>query len=178
MPVPGPRGQTGPDPGYFNPGMEQPNRFNLWDRPAPVTEPGRSPGMMIISRRGNVLGVGQIRRLWRQAVDVIPAQSPYSWSTNSPAPGRPAMDYQLFGITRALRYMTRSVYIGAGNDGTRYAELHTVVKKSNRHKPVTIGGGQVPGRPTIRNRMTSFGSRVPALNNVVVAASNQPPASS
>lgn len=174
MPVPGPRGQYGPDPGYRNPGDEQPTKFQHWDSAGPIMWPGRSPGMMAITLRGCVLGAGQIRRMWRQSVGMIPAQAPYSWSSNTPTPIRPGLEYPALGVTRALRYMTRSVYMGGGEDNTRFAEMHTIVKKQNRYKTVTVAGGSVPGRPTTRNRLTSFGSRVPTLNQAVSAASNQP----
>lgn len=171
MPVPGPRTQYGPEPGYRNPDLELPDRFNRWDVPGPVWWPGETPGTMFITLRGMRLAAGQIRRLWRQSVDVIPAQSPISWSANGPAGNSPPM----FGITRALRYMTRSVYSGAGIDNSRFEGLHTRITKVNRGMPVTLGAGNVRNRPTIRNRMTSFGSRVPTLNQPVKAAegSNQ-----
>ncbi len=174
MPIPGPRTQFGPDEGYRNPGVEQPNRINLWKRPGPVFWPGRSPGLMTINLRGEILAVGQIRRLWRQSVDMIQAQDGYSWTINGlgnhAAPVRPVV-----GLTRALRYMTRSVYMGAGIDNSRYEALHTVVRKQNAYKTVTVAAGSVRGRPTVRNRLSSFGSRVPTLNQAVSAAQNQNP---
>lgn len=171
MPTPGPRTQFGPDPGYRNPENRSPDFFNLWDRPGPVWWPGRSPGTMVMTLRGCKLGFGQIRRLWKQSVDYVAAQGPYSWSENdTTGETGPGVD-----ITRALRYMTRSVYIGAGLDHSRYDELHTVVNKQNMYKTVTVNAGQVRNRPTIRNRLTSFGSRVPTLNQAVSAAESQQP---
>ena len=175
MPVPGPRTQFGPDDGYRNPEGRAPDFFNNWDRPGPVWWPGRSPGTMVMSLRGNRLGFGQIRRLWKQSIDLIPAQAAYSWSAQSPTPDRPVTNVGGYMLTRALRYMTRSVYIGGGIDHTRYDELHTVINKQNMYKQVTVNAGQVRGRPTIRNRLTSFGSRVPALNQAVAAAQQQQP---
>jgi hypothetical protein len=171
MPIPGPRDQTGPLPGYRNPGFEQPTFFNQWDRPGPVYWPGRSPGLMTVTLRGCVLGAGQIRRLWKQAVDLIPAQGPYSWTNSS----TDIESSGVLGITRALRYMTHSLYIGAGNDNSRYENLHTVIQQRHPYKMITVAAGSVPGRPTTRNRLTSFGSRVPTLNSSVVAAQNQRP---
>lgn len=170
MPIPGPRSQYGPDPGYDNPGMEQPTRFNQWDRPGPVVWPGRSPAMMAITLRGCVLGAGQIRRFWRQAVNLIPAQGAYSWTENDNDSNRSNGGV---GVTRALRYMTKSLYVAGGTDNTRYEGIHTVVPKKNYYKTITIGRGQTRSRPTVRNRLTSFGSRVPTLNQTVVAAENQ-----
>lgn len=166
MPVPGPRTQHGPVPGYTNPDHEVPTRFNLWGRPAPVAEMGRTPGLMQFSRRGNVLGPGTIRRMWRQAINLVPAQPDFSWSQNGydrhPAP--------MFEPTRALRYMTRSIYMGSGIDSTRFSGLHTRIYPQVRSKPVTLGAGQVRTRPTVRNRITSFGQRVPAINQPVQGA--------
>lgn len=170
MPIPGPRIQDRPLPGYTNPHGEHPDRLNRWQRPGPIAEPGRSPATMTLSLRGNVQGAGQVRRLWRQTVDMIAGQAAYSWTTNSPAPGRPVTNARAFAITRALRYMTRSLYVAGGTDNTRYAALHTKIDQRVNSKPVTLGAGGVRNRPTVRNRLTSFGSRVPSLNSRVPAA--------
>ncbi len=173
MPVPGPRHQTGPDEGYRNPGLEQPDRINLWLRPGPLWWPGRSPATMFVTLRGCILGAGQIRRLWRQSVNLIPAQAPYSWSENAPGEGGAVISPGGFGITRALRYMTRSVYEGAGEDNTRFAGYHTPVGKVNYYKTVSVNAGQKRNAPTLRNRLTSFGERAPTLNQQIAAAQRQ-----
>lgn len=170
MPVPGPRTQYGPLPGYRNPEREVPTRFNRWGRPAPVADMGRTPGLMQVSRRGNILGAGQIRRMWRQSVNLINAQQPYSWSSLAPTPDRPSVMLPPVGVTRAFRYMTRSIYAGSGIDNTRFSGLHTRIYPRVRSKPVTLGAGQVRTRPTVRNRITSFGSRVNTLNQPVKGA--------
>lgn len=180
MPIPGPRTQFGPEPGYRNPDGAAPTLFNLWKRPGPVWWPGRSPGTMVLTLRGNRLGYGQIRRFWRQSVDYVSAMS-YSWTENGNNPSYPngsdaGANVEALGqITRALRYMTRSVYIGGGIDHSRYDELHTVIKKQNMYKTVTVNSGQKRSAPTVRNRLTSFGSRVPTLNRAVAAAESQQP---
>lgn len=166
MPVPGPRNQFGPLPGYDNPNGEKPTRINHWNAPSPIAWPGESPGLTEISLRGCVLAYGTIRKLWRQSVNYIPAAAAYSWTANGPAQS----DTHGFQITRALRYMTRSVYVGAGIDNTRFDEMHTKIVNGVDYKTVTIGAGNVRNRPTVRNRMTSFGSRVPTLNQVSPAA--------
>lgn len=173
MPIPGPRTQTGPVPGYRNPEGAAPTLFNLWDRPAPVYWPGRTPGYMTVTLRGCRLAAGQIRRLWRQSIDLIPAQASYSWSESAPGAGGPIVSPGGFYLTRALRYMTKSVYMGAGIDHSRYDMLHTAVYKQNMYKTVTVNSGQRRNPPTVRNRMTSFGSRVPTLNEQASAAQNQ-----
>lgn len=150
------------------------HRFNHWDRPPPVAQMGCTPGLTYVTLRGMVLGAGQIRRLWRQSVNVIRAQASYSWSENAPQPGRPlAMSGPgPDGITRSLRYMTRSVYVGSGIDNTRFSGLHTRIYPRVKSKPVTLGAGQVRTRPTVRNRITSFGARVPTINQPVQGAEN------
>ena len=170
MPVPGPRTQAGPDPGYRNPEDREPNFFNLWLRPGPVLWPGRTPGLMAITLRGCILAAGQIRRLWRQSIDYIPAQGAYSWTDNSTTTAQNPRGFQ---VTRALRYMTRSLYEGQGIDHTRFDAMHTVIIKQNRYKTVTVNTGQRRNPPTVRNRLTSFGSRVPTLNQQVAAAEGQ-----
>lgn len=170
MPVPGPRTQRAPLPGYRNPGLEQPVRFQLWLRPPPISDPGRTPGLMVITRRGCVLAAGQIRRIWRQTVNLIPAQDSYSWSGNAPGPGAPNQAWRGVEITRAVRYMTRSVYVGQGVDNSRFEGLHTPISPRGQRsvhaqgRRVTAAAGSVRGRPTVRNRLTSFGSRVPTIN--------------
>jgi hypothetical protein len=164
MPVPGPRTQARPLPGYTNPDHEQPQRFNHWSRPGPVAHTGRSPGTMMATLRGNVLAPGTVRRLWRQTVDYIAAQAPYSWTHSAPAPGRPVINAPGFAITTALRYMARSVYAQAGTDETRYSALHTKIHPRVHSKPVTTPAGATRSRPTVRNRVTSFGSRVTPIN--------------
>jgi hypothetical protein len=129
---------------------------------------------MFLTLRGNKLGFGQIRRLWRQSIDYIPGQASYSWTESAPGAGGPVVQPTGgYFITRALRYMTRSVYIGGGLDHSRFDELHTVVTKQNVYKTVTVNAGQKRNAPTVRNRLTSFGSRVPTLNKAVDAAEAQ-----
>lgn len=116
-----------------------------------------------------VLAAGQVRKLWRQSIGYIAAQGAYSWTRNAndsdPAKG--------VGITRALRYKATSYAMEAGADNSRFEGLHTVYPKQNRYKPITVNAGQKASQPTTRNRMTSFGSRVPVLNPPVQAAQNE-----
>lgn len=138
----------------------------MLEAPRAVVVNGRTPGTMPApdgDRRGMVLAIGQVRHLWRQSIDFIAASPGYSWTWAAPAPGRPITPARAFHLTRALRYLTRSFYMGAGIDNTRYAELHSQVTPAVRSKPVTVNAGQQSGKPVVRNRLTSFGSRVPPL---------------
>ena len=166
MPIPGPRTQWRPLPGFRNPGNDTPDFINLWNMPGPVWWPGETPGTMVVTLRGNRLAWGQIRRLWRQAINYQAASAPFSWTSNSPTPGQGSLDYPGFHITRALRYMTHSVYAQGGLDNTRFPGMHERVVMVNRGKAPTIGVGQKRNAPTVRNRLTSFGSRVPTLNEL------------
>jgi hypothetical protein len=170
--------QAGQHPaGYRNPSHLTPTRFNRWKRPAPVADMGRTPATMFVARNVRVLGAGQVRRLWRQTVNYIPAPPAYSWTANGPVHSGQAANG--VGVTRALRYMTRSVYRQSGTQNTRLAGLHTHIPlqrpgAQNQAAGVTIKRGQTRSRPTVRNRMSSFGSRVPTLNQPVSGARDTP----
>lgn len=160
MPVPGPRNPFGQTLGDRNPLSETPDRF----RAVPyhgIAWAGRSPGLMFATLRGCVLAAGQVRAMYRQMVNYWSPQEPFSWTSN----GGDWPSSRPFGITRALRYLTRSTYVGAGVDNSRLTELHTVVLPRVRSKTPSVAGGSVRSRPTVRNRMTSFGSRVTPIND-------------
>jgi hypothetical protein len=168
MPVPGVRDQFR-DYTVRNPDGETMHFFERVPYHG-IADTGRSPGTMERSLRGCVLAAGQIRALWRQSVDYIAGSPAYSWTANAPQPGRSVYAPGGFAITRALRYMTRSVYAWGGTDSTRLSEQHTIIAPQVRSKYPTIGAGQKRYAPTVRNRLTSFGSRVPPANKRVQAA--------
>ncbi len=146
MPVPGrPRN---PD------GETQLDRFR-GRRQVFVERPGNSPGLMDVDdTRVDTAAAGTIRRLWRQAVNMVPAPPPF------PVAAAP------LAITRALRYRTSTLFRAAGTDNTRFGARRPIVPpRTGRHpRPVTIAAGNQQGRPTVRNRIVSFGSRVPTIN--------------
>jgi len=169
MPVPGPRDQFR-DHTVRNPDHEN-MRFFEYTPYHGIVDVGQSPGTMERTLRGCVQAFGQIRLLWRQSINYSAAQSPQSWTDNLPQPGDPEFaSPRGFQITRALRYLTRSVYIQAGTDNTRLSELHTQIVSRVAYKPITVGAGQKRSVPTVRNRLTSFGARVPPLNQRVQGA--------
>jgi hypothetical protein len=141
-----------------NPFGQSPDRIEL-EAPRAIVQAGRTPATMRLTLRGMVQAAGQIRHDWRQTVGYIDGPPPYSW-TSSDTSGPTGRAFQ---VTRALRYLTRSLYMGAGIDNTRFAELHSAIPSQVRSPRVTTGGGQARNKPVTRNRLTSFGARVPTL---------------
>ncbi len=136
-----------------NPLEQTPTRFR--ERPrVHVAIPGESPGTREHDPKGTATdtGVGTIRRLWRQVLSGQPGPPPV------PVSQLPAI------FTRALRYKASSTYKEAGTLNTRLTMLHTVVRMVARQPRPVLTAGTRRGRPTIRNRMSSFGSRVEPLN--------------
>jgi hypothetical protein len=118
-----------------------------------VARPGASPGLMDIDdTRVDTAGAGTIRRLYEQAVNFIPAAPPFPVSA---AP---------LGITRAIRYKASTLARAAGTDNTRFGARRAIRPPRHNSRPVTIAAGNQQGRPTVRNRMRSFGQRVPPVN--------------
>lgn len=136
-------------------------RFNRFHerRQVFVQRPGASPGLMDVDdTRVDTAAAGTIRRLWEQAVNMIPAP-----------PAFPVSQAPL-GITRALRYKASTTFHRSGNENTRFGAARAIVAPRHNSRPVTIAAGNQQGRPTVRNRMTSFGSRVPTVNRPAPAA--------
>jgi hypothetical protein len=124
-----------------------------------VERPGASPGLMDIDDTHlDTVAPGTIRRLWLQAVNMIPAPPPF------PVAQAP------LGITRAIRYRASSTFRRSGNENTRFGARRAFVVRKHNMRPVTIAAGNQQGRPTVRNRMSSFGSRVPPVNEAAQAA--------
>lgn len=116
-----------------------------------VERAGESPGLQMIEAPEQT-AAGTIRRLWRQRVHPIPAPPPYSWVDN------PRI------ITTALRYRASSTFTAAGTDNTRYGAPRPPVRNRHRAQAVTRQAGNKAARPTVRNRLLSFGLRVPPEN--------------
>lgn len=140
---------------------EKPNRFheraNVF-----VIRPGDTPGTMETDDRGEILASGSIRRLWKQLVNPIPAPPPVEVSA-MPFTGQ-----------RAIRYKASTTYRPAGDQlafsrGGRPG-MHTVITQATRQPRPTLGVGLNRNRPVLRNRIASFGSRVPPLNSALSGA--------
>lgn len=123
---------------------------------------GETPGTLEYDRSTGVLDSGTIRRLWRQLVSPVPPPPPVNVAA-APFTGQ-----------RAIRYKAQSLYLPAGNQQSFARDgipgLHTVIVQATRQDRPTIGAGQNRNRPTVRNRMASFGSRVQPLNPRVEAS--------
>lgn len=143
-----------------NPQLERPDRFR--ERAyVDVPEIGASPGLQTIDRHTGHAARGTIRRLWRQSVNFIPAPPAFEWSKQPPL------------ITRALRYRATSLYKQAGANNTRFGARRPITPARHNQPIPTIGAGNLQRRPTRRNRMSSFGSRVPPINPPSNAATDQ-----
>jgi hypothetical protein len=134
-----------------NPLGEAPTRFHERVRVF-VARPGQTPGLSVVDTHADRQAPGQIRRNYRQSINLLPPATPFSWTQNPPI------------VTRSLRYKATSVYRQAGALNSRYgARRKIIVPKHNQPVP-TLGAGNLQRRPTVRNRIISFGSRVPTVN--------------
>jgi len=95
---------------------------------------------------------GTIRGLMHKQVNSIAAPPPFSWVRNPPI------------ITNPARYRITTRFRGVGSDATINAGPRKPVRWRVQQSAVTRQAGNKPSQPTIRNRLASFGSRVPSLN--------------
>lgn len=135
-----------------NPLAERPNRFRTRARVF-IARQGESPALMDVDTRTGTPARGTIRRLYRQSINLLPPATPFSWTMNPPI------------VTRSLRYKASSVYRPAGANNTRYGAKRKIVTPRHNQPVPTVGAGLLQRRPTVRNRITSFGSRVPTINS-------------
>lgn len=163
MPVPGqPRNPFGQTPDRIS--LEEP-RFTGYRGPE-VNGSNVARAFFQITGRGMVQAAGQVRHLWRQAINYTPAGDDYSWTMSGPPTNRAGVTAARgFQLTRALRYLTQSLYVGAGVDNSRFGGLHTPIMPRARQPRATLNAGQQRNKPVTRNRLTSFGSRVTPLQD-------------
>ena len=94
-----------------------------------------------------------IRRVVHAKGNSIAAPPPFSWVEN------PAI------ITVPVRYRATTRFRAAGTSNTMWNHgPRRIVKAKSSQPRVTRQAGNAPSRPTVRNRLASFGSRVPTLN--------------
>jgi len=151
----------GGDVRAVDPVGEIPYRFHERANVA-VTRQGTTPGTMQFDLRMGVEAPGTVRKLWRQLISPIPAPPPFEVSA-APFTGQ-----------RAIRFRAQSVFRGSGNQlaFARFGVpgLHTRIVMATRQDVPTIGSGGARNAPTVRNRISSFGSRVEPLNPRIEAA--------
>lgn len=111
--------------------------------------------------RHTVQEPGSIRRFWRGVVRSHGGPSPFSWTRNG-FDGEPAS--QGFVSNRISHIITTRNTLHVGNDLSRPMARPVLVKSTASAAPREITNGNVQGRPVLRARIPSFGSRVPALN--------------
>lgn len=108
---------------------------------------------------------GSIRRFWRGQVRYVGGANgqELNWTLNEVekdgAPRKGGL------ATNPLRHKITTVNtIYVGNQLSRPMQRPTVQKSVAGAAPRLITSGNVQGRPVLRERIPSFGSRVPALN--------------
>lgn len=98
------------------------------------------------------VAAGTIRGLWRSSLGGARGPAPFGWADHP----------RIF--TRSLRHRVTSLFMRAGNSRTDWGEPRPMIRPRARQSIVTRQVGNRPAGPTVRNRLTSFGSRVPPLN--------------
>lgn len=106
---------------------------------------------------------GIVRRWWTGSSCPVGAEPPFSWARNSfDAEGAP-----MAAATSPIRYLVsdrRPAWEGGNQLSNPEARAVVPFMRSDGNPPL-IRAGNAPSRPTVRSRLTSFGQRVPPLNN-------------
>jgi hypothetical protein len=115
--------------------------------------------------RVTVANPGTIRRFLMPALRYVGAMGPFSWTENSFSPDAPRGPG---GQTNPLRYLISTTdTLTAGNLLSNPMMRPAVPPSVAYPAPPLVLAGNVQGRPTLRQRVPSFGSRIPALNTPV-----------
>ncbi len=110
---------------------------------------------------------GTIRRFVMPALRYMGAQGPFSWTGNSFSPDAA---HQGAPLSNPKRYLISSTdTTTAGNQLSNPMLRPAVPPSVAAPSPPLVLGGNVQGRPTLRQRTPSFGSRIPSLNSENVA---------
>jgi hypothetical protein len=122
--------------------------------------------LILMTRRQDVVQAGRanpgtIRRLWQNVIGYTGAAPAFSWTRNGFEPEAPVRGQ----VSSPLRYLISTVdTLTAGNQLSN-PMMRPVVIRQPQAPPVPLTwAGNVQGRPTVRNRIRSLGSRVPPLN--------------
>lgn len=115
--------------------------------------------------RETVANPGTIRRFVMPALRYVGAQGPFSWTENAFSPDAPRGPG---GQSNPLRYLISTTdTTTAGNLRSNPMRRPAVPPSVASPSPPLVLAGNVQGRPTLRQRVPSFGSRIPALNTQV-----------
>lgn len=102
-----------------------------------------------------------IRRLWQNLAGYVGTGGPFSWTANSAAGGATVESH----VSTPLRYLVTTVdTLTAGNQRSNPMKRPQIKPRVAHSAPSLVMAGNVGYRPTVRSRIPSFGSRVPALN--------------
>jgi hypothetical protein len=105
---------------------------------------------------------GTIRRLWQNLAGYVGTGAGFSWTANSPGTGVRKIESH---VSTPLRYLVSTVdVLTAGNQRSMPMRRPQVPPRVAHTAPSVVMAGNVGYRPTVRSRIPSFGSRVPALN--------------
>ncbi len=112
---------------------------------------------------------GTIRRLIRGLVGYTGAAEPFSWTRN----GFSDSSREVCGpVSSPRRFLVSTVNtLTVGNQLSNPMVRPIVVRQRQAPAPPLVQAGNVQGRPTVRNRIRSFGSRVQPLNGPSVDSS-------
>lgn len=115
--------------------------------------------------RETVANPGTIRRFVMPALRYVGAQGPFSWTGNSFSPDAPKGPG---GQSNPLRYLISTIdTLTAGNQLSNPMQRPAIPPTVAYPAPPLILAGNVQGRPTLRQRVPSFGSRIPSLNSIL-----------
>lgn len=108
---------------------------------------------------------GTIRRFWRAAPRYVGGANgqELSWTDNDLLPRDNRA--RAFVNTRLNLAITTTNIVCGGNQLSRPMQRPVLTKSVAAAAPRQITNGNVQGRPVLRVRIPSFGSRVPALNS-------------
>lgn len=115
--------------------------------------------------RATVQNPGTIRRLWQNLAGYVGTSGPFSWTANGNIDDRSAPRSSGGPISTPLRYLITTLdVITAGNQRSMPMRRPQVPPRVAHPAPALVMAGNVGYRPTVRSRVPSYGSRVPALN--------------
>ena len=108
---------------------------------------------------------GSIRRFWRAPVRYVGGANGQELSWTSNEIERSSHNKGAFVNNPLEHIITTTNTVYGGNQLSRPMQRPVLVKSTASAAPRQITNGNVQGRPVLRQRIPSFGSRVPALNS-------------